>query len=104
MHPPPRSIRVTQSAESQDKKNRSKKITDLSKYTAYGHGSVLLSCDRSFPFSEHLQHPIGDHKTADHVDRGTGHNQKTKHRTYDGMMPTSTNQRANQRDTGDRVR
>src|ERR1700730_275894 len=103
MHPPPRSIRVTQSAESQDKKNRSKKITDLSKYAAYVHGSVLLPCDRSFPFSEHLQHTIDDHKTTDHVDRGTGHGQKTKYRAYDGVMRTSSNQGANQRDTGDRV-
>src|SRR5260221_1919075 len=96
MHPPPRSIRVTQSAESQNKKNRSKKITDLNKHSAYVHGSVLLLCDRSFPFSKHLQHAISDHKTADHVDRGTGHSQKTKHRTYGGVMRTSSNQRANQ--------
>src|SRR3981081_1420235 len=103
MHPAPRSIRVTQSAESQDKKNRSKKITDLSKYTAYVHGSVLLSCDRSFPFSEHLQHAIGDHKTADHVDRGTGHGQETKHSTYNGVMRTSSNQQYKQRDIGTRI-
>src|SRR5258708_8120695 len=103
MHPPPRSIRVTQPPESEDKKNRSKKITDLNKYTAYVHGSVLLLGNGCFPFSEHLQHAIGDHKTTDHVDRGTGHGQKTKHRTDGGGMRTGSHQRTDQPDTGDRV-
>ena len=67
------------------------KSMEAARYAAASRMSLIVVSAPSAP--KHLEHAIGDHKAADHVDGGGSHGDGAQHRADDALLAARRDQR-----------